>query len=70
MCVACDLGHPEACANQAPPPMHCGRCGRFVGEDALEGIDWSAGTQMDGDVAWTGIYYCAPNVGCNTSLND
>ena len=39
MCVACDLGHPEACANAAPDQLRCARCGRFIGEDCLEGHD-------------------------------
>jgi hypothetical protein len=52
--------------SQCNEAMHCERCKRFIGEDCSEGVDWSAGMQMDGDVAWTGLYYCAPGVGCNS----
>jgi len=40
--------------------MRCERCGRFVGEEALEG--WSGG--LFGD--YNGLYYCAFGVGCNS----
>lgn len=46
-------------------PDRCERCGRFIGEDCAEGVDWSKGTTQDGDVHWTGRYYCANGTGCN-----
>lgn len=45
--------------------MRCERCKRFIGEDCIEGVDFSKGMQMDGDVAWTGLFYCAYGKGCN-----
>lgn len=62
MCVACDLGHPEACTNAEPSWMRCARCGCFIGEDCLEG--WSGGVFGD----YNGSYYCAPGKGCNRDL--
>lgn len=50
--------------------MRCERCGRFIGEDCAEGVDWSRGMQQDGDVAWTGKFYCANGVGCNRFEED
>jgi hypothetical protein len=38
----------------------CHRCGRFVGEEALEG--WSGGLYGD----YNGLLYCAFGVGCNS----
>lgn len=50
--------------------MRCERCKRFIGEDCLEGVDHSKGMQMDGDVAWTGKFYCASGKGCNRFDDD
>lgn len=50
--------------------MRCDRCGRYIGEDCAEGVDWSKGMQQDGDVAWTGFYYCAYGKGCNRAEKD
>jgi hypothetical protein len=39
--------------------LRCERCGRFIGEDCLEG--WDGGFFGD----YNGRYYCAVGVGCN-----
>ena len=46
--------------NAASLQERCARCGRFVGEEALEG--WSGG--LFGD--YNGKFYCAFGVGCNS----
>lgn len=43
---------------------HCVRCGRFVGEDALEIQDPRQATAHDPD-GFTGTFLCAPDRGCN-----
>lgn len=44
--------------------MRCAQCGRFIGEDCTEGHNGSLVGSFTGDDGYTGIYYCAPNVGC------
>jgi hypothetical protein len=46
--------------------LRCAECGRFLGDDCLQGVDWSRGSiGLDGDWPWTEDYYCAHGVGCN-----
>lgn len=63
MCVACDLGHPEACANREPPGLRCERCGRFISPDTCLG-GWDGGLMGD----YNDRFYCAAGKGCNREL--
>jgi len=48
------------------PREHCARCGRFIGEDCLEGHDGTFFGRFPDDDGYTGVYYCAWGVGCNS----
>lgn len=45
--------------------LRCARCGRFIGEDCLEGHDGSFYGPPGAEDGYTGVYYCAAGVGCN-----
>jgi hypothetical protein len=51
---------PDPPAASVHTPTRCERCGRFVGEEALEG--WTGGPFGD----YNSKLYCAFDVGCNS----
>lgn len=46
--------------------MRCARCGRFIGEECVEGHDGTFyGGHPGAEDGYTGVFYCAYGVGCN-----
>jgi hypothetical protein len=62
-----DLG--QSVCRAETTKMRCVRCGRFIGEDCLEGHDGTFfGRGPGSEDGYTGVYYCAAGVGCNVAL--